>query len=349
MIVAGPCSAESESMLQEMAELLKSQGLHYLRSGLWKPRTRPDEFEGHGELALPWLARIQKEMGITPIVEVAHPKHVEKCFEAGIKNFWLGARTTINPFAVNEIVQSFENKAQLVFVKNPMTPDLSQWVGAIERVRKSKVQEIVAVHRGFSHFYEKKLRNDPFWEIPLELKKIFPGMKLLCDPSHIAGLRQYVPEISQMAMDLNFDGLMVEVHPSPEGALTDSKQQLNFSEFQNLLQSLQLRSSDQGPSVELEVLRKKIDEIDQRIYELVAKRLELIDQVAHHKFKNKLTSLSYERFLSSLEARKEIARKLGIDEINSEQLYRLLHSWSLEMQEKAFHLYSSQNFSEIRQ
>ncbi len=239
IVISGPCSAENEEMFFETATQLKEIGVNVVRAGLWKPRTRPNSFEGVGEKGLPWLKRVQEELGMKVGIEVAKVEHVDLALKAGLDFFWIGARTTPNPFAVQDIADALRGVDTPILVKNPISPDLEAWMGAIERFYAAGARNIGVIHRGFCTYEAKKYRNDPLWEIVLALKKQLPaGTLFICDPSHIAGNKEYLEEISKKALSIGFDGLMIETHPTPELALSDSKQQIIPAELNQLLSRL---------------------------------------------------------------------------------------------------------------
>ena len=242
-IVAGPCSAESESQILETARLIKDN-IDIYRAGIWKPRTNPGSFEGVGKRGLQWLNKVQQELNVKVATEVATPKHVELCLNSGIDALWIGARTTVNPFYVQEIAEALNGVDIPIFVKNPIHPDIALWIGAIDRLNKNGVKKITAVHRGFFTYELSAYRNEPKWEIPIDLKRRMPELPIICDPSHITGNRNMILEVAQTSMDLDMDGLMIETHDNPNIALSDSKQQVTPTELLSLLQRLILRNQD---------------------------------------------------------------------------------------------------------
>jgi chorismate mutase len=231
ILIAGPCSAETEEQILATAHGLKDMKVDYFRAGIWKPRTRPGNFEGSGSPALKWMKKVQEETGLKVTTEVANAKHVFEAIKYGIDAVWIGARTTVNPFAVQEIADALVGTDIPVMIKNPINPDLSLWIGAIERIFKAGIERIAVIHRGFSYHGDSKFRNIPHWQIPIELKRKFPTLEIICDNSHICGERSMLHEVAQVAMDLNFDGLMTEVHPSPDDAWSDAKQQIQPGTF----------------------------------------------------------------------------------------------------------------------
>ncbi|MCB9223384.1 MAG: chorismate mutase [Crocinitomicaceae bacterium] len=300
IIISGPCSAETEEQVMQTAKALKATGkINMLRAGIWKPRTRPNSFEGIGEIGLKWLVNAGKETDLPVITEVANPTHVEQALKAGFTHLWIGARTTVNPFTVQDIADSLAGTDTMVFVKNPVNPDLNLWIGAMERFFNAGLTEVHAIHRGFSAFKSDQYRNEPMWEIPISLKAAFPDSKLICDPSHICGRRDILEEVSQKAIDLAFDGLMIESHLTPDDAWSDAQQQITPEVLDQLLNNLIIRSvkiDDVAFSQSLESLRKKINELDQELIELIAKRMEVAEEIGTFKKMHNITILQPERW-----------------------------------------------------
>lgn len=300
IIISGPCSAETEEQVIETAKRLKAtQKIDILRAGIWKPRTRPNSFEGVGEVGLDWLIAAGKEIDTPVITEVANPKHVELALKAGFKKLWIGARTTVNPFTVQEIADSLKGTDVEMLIKNPINPDLNLWIGAIERFKNSGVEEVHAIHRGFSSFKKEKYRNEPMWEIPIALRGEFPEMKLICDPSHICGRRDILEEVSQKAFDLAFDGLMIESHITPDEAWSDAQQQITPETLNSILENLIIRdvsSDNQVFSASLDDLRLKINDIDQDLIGLIAKRMNVATEIGEFKKEHNITILQPERW-----------------------------------------------------
>lgn len=282
MMISGPCSAEGPKQIDTIAQTLVSQNVSILRAGVWKPRTRPGSFEGMGKVALPWLQEAKEKYKLKIAVEVATPKHIEDALKHDIDILWIGARTTANPFATQDLADALRGVDVPILIKNPTNPDSSLWLGAIERVEKAGVKKIGAVHRGVSQFKKSIFRNIPQWEMAFHLKKERPDMLMLCDPSHIAGKADLVPLVAQTALELNFDGLMVEIHPNPSVALSDPSQQLNMQQFVNLIQSLQVKrqimNEDQFP--DLVQMRGDISTIDRQIIALLGDRMRIIQKIA---------------------------------------------------------------------
>lgn len=334
--IAGPCSAESEEQVMKIAEELSAfSPPAVFRAGLWKPRTRPGSFNGVGYRGLKWLARVKKEFGFRLAVEAASSKHVEQCIDAGIDIIWVGARSVSNPFSVDDIAASLKGKDIPVFVKNPLNPDVDLWIGAIERINGAGIEKIAAIHRGFSPFERTLYRNMPKWEIPIELRRRINNLPVLCDPSHITGDSSLVYEVSQKAMDLNMDGLMVEVHNKPSRALSDCNQQLTPEQYKDLIGRLAVRKpkfDDPGFMNDLEELRMQVDSIDHQVLELMSERMKIIDQIADYKYTNNVSVLQMERWLEILKTRTELGTRIGLDSKFLEQLLKHLHQESIRRQ-----------------
>jgi chorismate mutase len=335
-IVAGPCSAESEEQVLSIAAFLKSTGhVNLFRAGVWKPRTRPGTFSGVGIRALKWLQRVQSEYNLRVTVEVASPKHIEACLKHGIDVLWIGARTVSNPFSVEEISEALKGIDIPVLIKNPLNPDIDLWQGAIERVSAAGIKRIAAVHRGFSPFERTLYRNMPKWEIPIELRQRMCNLPVICDPSHISGRADLVHGISQKALDLTMNGLMIEVHSNPSEALSDSAQQLNFDQFRSLLSALVIRKptiDDKGFLNRLEELRDQIDSIDFQLIELVASRMSISEKMGEYKYKNNVAVLQMERWLEILRTRTDHGTLRNIEPAFVERLMTLLHQESIRIQ-----------------
>ncbi len=330
-IVAGPCSAESEDQIMGTALKIKNN-IDVFRAGIWKPRTNPNSFEGVGEQGLVWLKKVKKEIGLKVITEVATPKHVEKCLEANIDMLWIGARTTVNPFYVQEISEALSGVDIPVFVKNPIHPEIGLWTGALERLNKKGINRIGAIHRGFFTYESSAFRNDPKWEMPIELKRNFPQIPIICDPSHIAGNSTLISELSQIAMDLDMNGLMIETHENPKRALSDANQQLTTIQLNDLLDSLVLRKIDFEDNeliVQLKKMRDLIGNLDQKTVDILNLRTDLVKEIAEFKLKNNLTIFQINRWFEILEMRKKQARNLGMDEKMIRDIYELIHKYSI--------------------
>ena len=330
-IIAGPCSAESESQTLETARLIKDN-IDMYRAGIWKPRTNPGSFEGVGERGLQWLNKVQQELNVKVATEVATPKHVELCLNAGIDALWIGARTTVNPFYVQEIAEALNGVDIPIFVKNPIHPDIALWIGAIDRLNKNGIKKITAVHRGFFTYELSAYRNEPKWEIPIDLKSQMPELPIICDPSHITGNRNMILEVAQTSMDLDMDGLMIETHMSPELAMSDSMQQIHPDKFKMILNSLIYRNranNDIALNKELAGLRKNIDRIDAKIVKLLSERTDLVKEIAVSKLEYELTIFQLNRWFEILITRKNLAKKLRVDPKMISDIYALIHKYSI--------------------
>ena len=289
-VIAGPCSAETEEQVITTAHQLASRGCRIYRAGVWKPRTKPGGFEGNGEQALPWLQRVKQETGMLVATEVATPEHVELALKYGIDILWVGARTSANPFAMQALADSLRGTDAVVFVKNPVNPDLELWIGAMERINQAGITRMAAIHRGFSSYDNKIYRNAPTWQIPIELRRRIPNLPIICDPSHIGGRRELIAPLCQQAMDLGFDGLIVESHCSPDEAWSDAKQQVTPDVLDYILGLLVIR--DGSVTTEgIHELRKQIDELDNQLMELLAKRMRVCREIGQYKKEHNMTVL----------------------------------------------------------
>lgn len=315
-IISGPCSAETEDQLVETAQKLAKTGkINLLRAGIWKPRTKPGQFEGVGEKGLPWLATAGKETGIPTTTEVGNAKHVELISKYGISSVWIGARTTVNPFLVEEIAQALRGTTMPVIIKNPVNPDLELWTGALERVRSYTSGPIALIHRGFSAQHTGKYRNQPMWQIPIEMKRRFPEIPLICDPSHICGNRQLLAYVAQRSIDLNFDGLMLESHIDPDNAWSDAAQQITPEQLDLMLAQLIWRkpASNHTPFLDdLVRLRAEIDQTDDDLMQLLADRMKLADKIGSLKKEHGITILQTERWNEILNRCLEKGIQLGL-------------------------------------
>ncbi len=340
-LIAGPCAAESKEQLLSTAQLLfetveqKKFHIHCFRAGVWKPRSNPKSFSGVGEKAFPWLQEIEKRFGFTVCVEVATPEHVACCEKYGIKTVWIGSRTSVNPFMVEELAQSVEGKDFTVMVKNPITPDLALWRGSIERFLEKGVSKVMAIHRGVPDSHENLLRNAPVWEIPVELKVSLPDIPLLCDISHIAGNKEYLRQIAQISLDLSFDGLMIETHIHPEQALSDARQQITPDELYKLLSELHFKQIPSSPVEKM--LRKErnmIEHIDTQISRLLQRRWEAIDRIGVIKKENSIPIVDAKQFGKI----KELYMHPFVDDPLSQEFIKqyleLLHQNSIQRQKR---------------
>jgi len=335
-LIAGPCSAESENQLLTIAKAVEGTA-DVFRAGVWKPRTKPNSFEGVGKDALSWLKTIQQETSLKVVTEVATAKHVELCLESGVDMLWIGARTTVNPFYVQEIAEALRGVDIPVFVKNPIHPELGLWLGAFERLHKVGVKQLAAIHRGFYSYEKVAFRNDPKWEIPIKLREEIRDLPIICDPSHIAGKAALIEDIAQTAMDINLDGLMIETHHNPSVALSDAEQQVTPIELNSIMNNLVLRDTklrDEEFKGQLLNFRNQIDNFDTKIIELLNNRKQVVEHIANFKNENRLTIFQIDRWFEILNTRKENANLLGVDEQMVEEIFALIHKYSILTQTK---------------
>lgn len=334
-IVAGPCSVESREQLAEVVQALERvPQVQLIRCGVWKPRTHPGGFEGMGEQALRWIAELK---AVHPTVkfccEVARPEHVELAMCYDMDALWIGARTTANPFIVQEVTEALRGTGMRVLVKNAPSPDVQLWIGALERCRQVGLKELMAVHRGFDLYKNGDYRNRPLWEVPIELRRLEPELPILCDPSHIAGRRDLVASLAQTAMNLGLDGLMVEVHPHPDQALTDAGQQITPAELEQVLKSLEVRQTDSTVADEqLRLLREQIDLLDSEMLRLLAARLEVVGKIAKVKERGNLAVYQPKRWEQLLRQRRQMAEDCGMNPDFVEELFEKVHAESVKVQ-----------------
>ena len=331
LIIAGPCSAETEEQVMETAKMLAERGIKIFRAGIWKPRTKPGCFEGIGVDGLPWLKAVKKETGMLVATEVATAKHVYEALKAGIDILWIGARTTANPFAVQEIADALKGADVPVLVKNPVNPDLELWIGALERINGAGLKRIGAIHRGFSSYDKKLYRNLPQWHIPIELRRRIPSLPILCDPSHIGGKRELVAPLSQQAMDLGFDGLIVESHCNPDCAWSDAKQQVTPDVLDYILNLLVIRKETQTTE-NLSELRKQIDECDNNLIEELAKRMRIAREIGTYKKEHDMTILQTGRYNEILDKRGSQGALCGMDPEFIKKVFEAIHEESVRQQ-----------------
>lgn len=331
ILIAGPCSAESNTQVIEVAANLADMGIGIFRAGVWKPRTRPGGFEGYGEEALTWLVAAKQQYGLKLAVEVATPEHVKLACRYGIDIFWIGARTTANPFAVQALADAMRGNEKPVMVKNPLNPDIDLWIGAIERFRDAGIKDIYAIHRGFSSYEQTQYRNSPMWQIPMDFRRRMPDVPLICDPSHMGGRRDYVLPLSQQALDLGFDGLMIECHCKPDEAMSDSAQQVTPNEFRQIISKLIVRdSSDVREGLDL--LRQQIDELDEELINLIAQRMQVSRKIGEYKKKYNMTVFQSGRYKSVMDKLIAMARKKQIDEKCIKTIFETIHEESVREQ-----------------
>ncbi len=331
MVIAGPCSAESEGQMMETARQLAAIGVRIFRAGIWKPRTKPGCFEGKGEEALPWLKKVKTETGMAVATEVATPEHVELALQYGVDYLWIGARTTTNPFAVQAIADSLQGVDVPVLVKNPVNPDLDLWIGALERLNRAGVTSLAAVHRGFSYYGKKMYRNVPMWQIPIELRRRLPQLPVFCDPSHIGGRRDLVEPLCQQALDLGFEGLMIESHISPDEAWSDAQQQLTPTVLSQILGRLVIRRN-KSESAEIKQMRLQIDDIDNQILELLSKRLHVCREIGEYKKCHNMPVLQPTRYDEVLNKRSLNAKICGLAPDFVKRIFEEIHEESVKQQ-----------------
>ena len=330
-VIAGPCSAETEEQVITTAHQLASRGCRIYRAGVWKPRTKPGGFEGNGEQALPWLQRVKQETGMLVATEVATPEHVELALKYGIDILWVGARTSANPFAMQALADSLRGTDAVVFVKNPVNPDLELWIGAMERINQAGITRMAAIHRGFSSYDNKIYRNAPTWQIPMELRRRIPNLPIICDPSHIGGRRELIAPLCQQAMDLGFDGLIVESHCSPDEAWSDAKQQVTPDVLDYILGLLVIR--DGSVTTEgIHELRKQIDELDNQLMELLAKRMRVCREIGQYKKEHNMTVLQTVRYNEIQNKRGAQGALCGMDPDFVRKIFEEVHEESVRQQ-----------------
>ena len=336
VVIAGPCSAESrDQVLRAARELANQPGVTFLRAGLWKPRTRPNSFEGRGTEALPWLMEAQRTTGLQAITEVATPEHVEAVLKAGMTAMWIGARTTVSPFAVQALADALKGVNVTLLVKNPMHADLKLWLGAIERMRASVTGEVGALHRGFSSYGRHDFRNAPMWEVPIALKAEMPDLPMLCDPSHIAGRPDLLQDVAQRAMNLGMEGLMIESHPQPSEALSDAEQQITPEALAQLLGQLDIPSTSVEGSQDrdaLEGMRLQIDSVDEQLMQLLSRRMELAKDIGTLKHRNRWSLLSVARWRDIIASRTDWGSQLGLNADFLSKILTSVHEESIRVQ-----------------
>lgn len=336
LVIAGPCSAETEEqVIQTALEIKKNDDVRVFRAGIWKPRTRPNTFEGVGEEGLKWMAQAKKETGLLTTTEVATAAHAELALKHGIDILWIGARTTANPFSVQEIADVLKGTNVPVLVKNPINADLALWLGAIERIAGAGIKKIGAIHRGFSSYEKTQYRNAPIWKIPIELKRMLPDLPMICDPSHIAGVRDLVSGICQKAMDIDMEGLMIETHLSPNDAWSDAAQQVTPNALKEILGNLQLRtefSADRNFEAQLDELRNKIDRIDRELIDSLSMRQKVVEEIGKAKAINNVTPLQMHRMGTLMEKRLSQGTDAGLALEYVKELFEIIHEESVRIQ-----------------
>ncbi|MFT3992819.1 MAG: bifunctional 3-deoxy-7-phosphoheptulonate synthase/chorismate mutase type II [Dysgonomonas sp.] len=331
MVIAGPCSAETEEQVMTTAKQLAAKGIKIMRAGIWKPRTKPGGFEGVGSVGLTWLKKVKQETGMYVSTEVATQKHVYEALKYGVDLLWIGARTTANPFAVQEIADALEGVDIPVLVKNPVNPDLELWIGALERLSNAGLTKLGAIHRGFSSYDKKIYRNLPQWHIPIELKRRYPDLPIICDPSHIGGNRELIQPLCQQAMDVNFEGLIIETHCDPSCAWSDAAQQVTPDRLDEILKALIIRDGKQSTE-DLSELRKQIDELDDQLLELLAKRMRVSCEIGTFKKEHNMTVVQTDRYDEILNTRITQAEKMGMNPEFMRVVLEAIHEESVRKQ-----------------
>jgi chorismate mutase len=337
LVIAGPCSAETEEQVLKIAHQLKDSDANVLRAGIWKPRTRPGNFEGVGALGLKWLQKAKQETGMLTTTEVASPHHVDLALEHDIDILWIGARTTVSPFIIQDIADALKGTDKVVLVKNPVNPDLSLWLGAVERFHSCDIKNLGVIHRGFSAYEKTKYRNNPEWQIAIELQNKFPDLPLILDPSHIAGRRDIIFDLCQTALDLNYDGLMVETHYDPDNAWSDAQQQITPATLIQIMKDLKIRkevSESEDFQNKLSNLRAKIDVADNQLIELLAKRMKVSDEIGQVKKAQNVSVLQTKRWNEILGKMVLEGEQHGLSEEFILRLFKAVHQESINHQEK---------------
>lgn len=339
LVIAGPCSAETEKQVLETAHQLKDSKVSVYRAGIWKPRTRPGGFEGVGEIGLKWLQKAKAETGLQLAIEVATATHVKLAIEHDIDVLWIGARTTVNPFAVQEVADALKGTKKTILIKNPVNPDLSLWIGGMERLLNADVENIGVIHRGFSTYEKTKYRNNPEWQIAIDFQTKFPNVPLIIDPSHITGNRNMIYDVTQQALDMNYDGMIIETHIDPENAWSDAAQQVTPERLKEIIKALTIRKKDDDSNdfqQNLNRLRHRIDEFDQKLIELLGKRMTIADEIGALKKSKNVAVLQNNRWTEIMEKMQNEGLNKGLSHEFIEQLFKAIHQESIAHQEKIF-------------
>lgn len=331
LVIAGPCSAETEEQVLETAKQLAAQGIKIFRAGIWKPRTKPGGFEGVGTVGLPWLKRVKEETGMYVATEVANQYHVFEALKYGVDILWIGARTAANPFSMQEIADALKGVDIPIFIKNPVNPDLELWIGAVERIYNAGIRKIGVIHRGFSAYDKRIYRNLPQWHIPIELRRRFPNLPIICDPSHIGGKRDLIAPLCQQAMDLGFDGLIIESHCNPDNAWSDASQQVKPDVLAYILDMLIVRETSQSTE-NLNELRRQIDELDNQLLDLLAKRMRVSREIGQYKKEHDMPVLQTARYDEILSKRVSQAQDMDMDGEFMQTILAAIHEESIRQQ-----------------
>ncbi len=340
LVIAGPCSAETEEQVLQIATELKNSDVTIFRAGIWKPRTRPGGFEGVGAVGLKWLQKAKEATGLLMAIEVASAAHVKLALDHDIDVLWIGARTTVNPFAVQEIAEALEGTDKIVLIKNPVNPDLSLWIGGLERLYNANIKKLGVIHRGFSTYEKTKYRNNPEWQIAIDLQNRFPDLPLICDPSHITGKRSMIKEVAQQALDLNYDGLMIETHCDPDNAWSDAAQQITPSVLKQLFLDLKVRKTTDDANdynQRMTTLRMQIDGYDEKLLEIIGKRMQIVDQIGMLKKEKNVAILQNQRWNEILLKMTTEGKEMGLSPDFIMQLFKAIHQESINHQEKVMH------------
>lgn len=337
VVIAGPCSAETEEQVLKIAHSLKNTDVSFFRAGIWKPRTRPGMFEGVGALGLKWLQRVKEETGLKIATEVANKDHVKLALEHDIDMLWIGARSTVSPFIIQEIADELEGTDKIILVKNPVNPDLPLWIGALERLQRAGIKNLGVIHRGFSTYEKTKYRNIPEWQLAIELQNKFPNLPLICDPSHITGKRDLIFDVSQTALDLNFDGLMIETHCNPDAAWSDAAQQITPEQLIKIMANLRIRNTsvnEKNYVSQLGDLRSRIDIIDDQLLDLLKKRMDIADEIGALKKTNNVAILQNTRWHEILGKVILEGEQRNLSEEFVIQVFKAIHQESINRQER---------------
>ncbi|MAD96219.1 MAG: 3-deoxy-7-phosphoheptulonate synthase [Flavobacteriaceae bacterium] len=337
LVIAGPCSAETEGQVLEIAHQLKDTDVNYYRAGIWKPRTRPGNFEGVGALGLGWLKKVKEETGLKTCTEVANATHVKLAIENDVDLLWIGARSSVSPFIMQELADALEGTDKIVLVKNPVNPDLALWLGGIERLYSKGIKKLGAIHRGFSTYEKSKYRNVPEWQLAVEFQDRFPDLPLICDPSHITGKRDMIFDVSQTALDLNFDGLMIETHTDPDNAWSDAAQQVTPKRLVQIMEDLRIRKrteTDKSYRASLENCRAQINMIDDQLINLLGKRMKVSDQIGELKKENNVAVLQSRRWNEILGNMILEGEERGLSEEFVLRMFKAIHQESINHQER---------------
>jgi len=337
LVIAGPCSAETEEQVLQIATELKNSDVTIFRAGIWKPRTRPGGFEGVGAVGLKWLQKAKQATGLLMAIEVASAAHVKLALEHDIDVLWIGARTTVNPFAVQEIADALEGTDKIVLLKNPVNPDLSLWIGGLERLYNANIKKLGVIHRGFSTYEKNKYRNNPEWQIAIDMQNRFPDLPMICDPSHITGKRTMIQEVAQQALDLNYDGLMIETHHDPDQAWSDAEQQITPTVLKQMFLDLKVRKTTDNASEykqRMDTLRLQIDGYDEKLLEIIGNRMQIVDQIGLLKKEKNVAILQNQRWNEILLKMTAEGKEMGLSSDFIMQLFKAIHQESITHQEK---------------